>query len=167
MKPIIKVTPRSLQKGSVKASILNCVSGFNSTQYFQSLIGKTQSQQKKLVSDFQNALLKSLSNQVNSLKWEAEHRPSKLKRDSIDVFGADDEKGGLRVVIELDKYRADQIAKKFLSRSSLLIDEDVLYISLCYPGTSSMSSTECEKYFDYCANISNKIGHQYAAFIIE
>ena len=54
----------------------------------------------------------------------------------------------------MDAHRADQVAKKFLSRSALFINENIIYLSLCYPGTNSMNKKECVKYFDYCSTIS-------------
>ena len=93
-----------------------------------------------------------------------EYSPHSGKRDSIDIFGSNKD---ICIVIELDKHRADQVAKKFLSRNSLLIDKNLFYISLCYPGTSNMNSSECIKYFGYCKKLSKRMGNEYAGFIIE
>jgi hypothetical protein len=71
------------------------------------------------------------------------------------------------VVIELDKHRADQVAKKFVSRIAILPPTTIYFISLRYPGTDDMNRPECEKYFSYCEILASKMGHHYAGFIIE
>ena len=71
------------------------------------------------------------------------------------------------MVIELDKNRADQVAKKFVSRMALIPSTTVYFVSLCYPGTENMNKAECEKYFGYCAALSNRMGCHYAGFNIE
>jgi hypothetical protein len=97
-----------------------------------------------------------LSNKLPYYNWEIEYKPSQLCKDSVDVFGSSLE-NSLKIVIEIDAFRADQVAKKFVSRSSLFINEDVLYISLCYPETERMSKKECTKYFQYCNDLCDFI----------
>jgi len=81
-----------------------------------------------------------------------ELRPS--TKEAIDVFGKTD---SALVVIELDKNRADQVAKKFVSRSATFKNEKIYYISLCYPGTDRMNLSECVKYFGYCADYPREL----------
>ena len=92
-----------------------------------------------------------------------EHRPSSKNRDSIDIFG---EGKGFVVAIELDKNRADQVAKKFVSRMAMLPPTKIYFISLCYPGTQNMNKPECRKYFSYCSTLALRMGNHYAGFII-
>ncbi|WP_428088242.1 hypothetical protein [Candidatus Thioglobus sp.] len=144
--------------------IISCISDFDCSEFFNSHLGKSQSEQKKIVNNFQSAICNSLANNITNTSWQLEYSPSTEKRDSIDIFGSNNE---TQVVIELDKHRADQVAKKFVSRNALLIDKTVFYISLCYPGTSNMNSSECVKYFSYCKQLSKRMGNEYAGFIIE
>lgn len=113
----------------------------------------TQKQYRKKVDILQADLLAYLSERVESYDWKIEHQPSKDCRDSVDIYGYS-EKENFHIVIEIDAHRADQVAKKFLSRTALFANENVFYISLCYPGTKKMSKTECTKYFNYCAGLS-------------
>jgi hypothetical protein len=106
----------------------------------------------------------ALAEAIPDINWQMEYSPHSSKRDSIDIFGSNKD---IYIVIELDKHRADQVSKKFVSRSSLLIDKDIIYVSLCYPGTSNMNSSECKKYFGYCKMLSVRMGNEYAGFIIE
>ena len=71
------------------------------------------------------------------------------------------------MAIELDKNRADQVAKKFVSRMAILPTTTVYFISLCYPGTEMMNKSECAKYFGYCATLAHRMGSHYAGLIIE
>jgi nitrate reductase NapAB chaperone NapD len=101
----------------------------------------------------QKNLCEFLSNKIPELTWDIEHKITEERKDAIDIYGEDNNRK-LCVVIELDAHRADQVAKKFLSRSSLLLDKNLIYISLCYEGTKNENSNECKKYFEYCEKIS-------------
>lgn len=161
MKPKLhKSTTRSGYVGE----IIECISGFDCSPYFLNHIGLSQVEQKAIVDRFQNDLCNLLSSTVSAVQWQTEYTPSLSQRDSIDIFGEFSE---AKIVIELDKHRADQVAKKFVSRNSLLINETVLFVSLCYPGTSRMNASECIKYFGYCENLSRRMNNQYAGFIVE
>lgn len=61
------------------------------------------------------------------------------------------------VIIELDKHRADQVAKKFLARVALKSGQNLIYVALCYPGTVRMSIPECLKYFEYCSLVADSL----------
>ncbi len=146
-------------------SIINCIGDFDCTSLFGMHIGKSQSVQKEIVSEFQVGLCNKLNQSISNASWQLEYSPNKLKRDAIDIYGKSNDQS---VIIEIDKHRADQVAKKFVSRSALFIGSGkLLYISLCYPGTSSMSTAECIKYFGYCRLLSDCMGNEYAGFIIE
>ncbi len=93
-----------------------------------------------------------------------EHPPSGEKRDCIDIFG----KGaGFVVVLELDASRADQVAKKFVSRIALFPNTNVYFVSLCYPGTKKMNLPECEKYLGYCSALALRMDNHYAGFVVK
>lgn len=144
--------------------IINSISGFECSSYFDAHLDMNPKEQKLIVDNFQISMCLILTQAVPNLAWQQEYAPHSATRDSIDIFGSNEE---LNVVIELDKHRADQVAKKFVSRSALLLDKEIFYISLCYPGTKNMNSSECKKYFSYCKKLTKRIGNEYAGFIIE
>ena len=110
----------------------------------------------KDVAHLQIDLCEHFKKNLSHIEWVIEHKPSLSAKDSIDIYGYDKETN-LNVVVELDAHRADQVAKKFLSRTSLLLEKNVAYISYCYPGTDRMPKNECYKYFEYCRTISDFI----------
>ena len=97
-----------------------------------------------------------LNTEMSSFTWETEHKPTEKVNDRIDIFGKSNV-SDLKVIIELDAHRADQVAKKFLSRSALMIDQNSIYLSICYPGTEKMPKPECQKYFEYCSTLSKTL----------
>ena len=54
------------------------------------------------------------------------------------------------VIVELDATRADQVAKKMLSRYYYVdkCSKPTVYICLLYPGTEKMNINECIKYMN-------------------
>ena len=144
-------------------AIVSCISGIECSNYFKEHLGKSQSEQKSIVAAFQYSACSVLVSALPDIKWSTEHCPSQHNRDSIDIFG----KGTDCVVaVELDKNRADQVAKKFVSRIAILPSAAIYFISLCYPGTEKMNKSECAKYFGYCATLARRMGNHYAGFII-
>ena len=60
--------------------------------------------------------------------------------DSVDIFASDSV--DWEIIIEIDAARADQVAKKIVSRFfhiSESVEKAVIYIALCYPGTKRTS----------------------------
>lgn len=121
--------------------LLNVLESFDYTRSF-SIQGSKREKVKKL----QNDLCGALKSAIRSMIWETEHNLSFDYNDSADIFGWDDK---TQVIIELDTTRADQVAKKMLSRFYYCFDTPTIYISLLYPGTKRMNVHECEKYFKY------------------
>lgn len=78
-------------------------------------------------------------NATTSDKW------GKVK-DSADIWA---DLGKYEMIVEIDATRADQVAKKMLSRFcySSLINKPIIYVALLYQGTTSMNPEECKKYF--------------------
>lgn len=114
---------------------------------------------KKIHSDIfnlQNELTNFLNENFNSFSWETEYRISDKFKDSIDIIGISD-KHDYKHVIELDAHRADQVSKKFVSRIALLVDKNICYTAICYPGTENMSIKETLKYFNYCQTLVNNL----------
>ena len=70
-------------------------------------------------------------------------------KDKADVYASFDD---YDIIIELDTFRADQVAKKMFSRvvayeKSTKRAPHLIYVALLYQGTSSMNLNECLKYF--------------------
>ena len=129
------------------AELIACIIQVECSRFFNEHLGKSQSEQKIIVRDFQEYICNELTNNILEVNWQLEYVPSARKKDSVDIYGHNE---NIKIIIELDKHRADQVAKKFVSRSALFGDEPIVYISLCYPGTNNMNPSECIKYFDYC-----------------
>lgn len=123
------------------------------------LLQGDQSKQKAIIEKMQGRLLNALKKADSSASWAIEGTvdSSSNRVDKADVCTTDSQGKVEDVIIELDKHRADQVAKKFLSRSALKINQDLIYVALCYPGTAKMSVAECIKYFGYCADIANEL----------
>lgn len=161
MKPI----PISISDDDVfLSSLVACIRDIDCSDYFLTHHGKSQSEKKQLVAGFQKSVESALKGSIQDVEWKMEHLPSGEKRDRIDIFG----KGaGFVVVLELDASRADQVAKKFVSRIALFPKTNVYFVSLCYPGTKKMNQPECEKYFGYCSALALRIGNHYAGFVVK
>lgn len=162
MNPAIQI--KSHESDLFLNQIIEAIKSVECRSYFSNHIGKSQSEQKAIVTNFQLAVMKVLITKIELAKWEIEYLPSSESRDSIDIFGKTEDSV---IAIELDKHRADQVAKKFVSRIAILPNTKVYFISLCYPGTASMSKPETIKYFGYCSNISKRMGNLYAGFTVE
>src|SRR5438093_2299690 len=132
MRPILLA--QSDTDDSFLGVLVASIASIDCMEYFTDHLGHSQSQQKTAVRRFQQTVVDALTTAFPAITWHLEHQPS-AGRDSIDIFG---QGTGANVVIELDKSRADQVAKKFLSRSAMFT-EIIYYVSLCYPGTDHMS----------------------------
>ena len=118
---------------------------------------ESSSQQREIVKMFSNRLITELSKNVPSFRWEQDHRMTNNSKDSINIFGLSED---VYVIIELSKPRADQIAKKMLSRMACHLDKNIIYIAICYPGTEKMDVNECVKYFGFGSMLMNKINKE-------
>jgi len=162
MHPHLQV--KSTEGDAFLESIISAIENVECNEYFSNHLDQSQPEQRIIVANFQRAICDSLRVNISSTKWELEYRPGRLNNDSIDIFGSNEFSV---VAIELDKHRADQVAKKFVSRVAILPATKVYYISLCYPGTVSMSKREAIKYFGYCSNLAKRMNNEYAGFTIE
>ncbi|MDQ7050611.1 MAG: hypothetical protein Q9M92_14200 [Enterobacterales bacterium] len=162
MHPHLQV--KSIERDQFLETIIKSIESVNCQKFFLGHLEENQREQRVIVSKFQQAVCESLAVSIPNGQWQMEHCPSSSSRDSIDIFGRNE---SAVVAIELDKHRADQVAKKFVSRIAILPDTKVYFISLCYPGTENMSKPETIKYFGYCANLSKRMGNVYAGFTIE
>lgn len=144
--------------------VLNCISSFS---YFKDKLpvkGSPQKEQSTPTKILVDSLSRHLQKMNDLYFFETEKRVDRDFRDSIDIFGGC-QYGN--IVIELDSNRADQVAKKFVSRSVLCGDANFLYVSYCYGGTKVMEKSENEvmKYFRYCSALATRMGFGYAAFV--
>lgn len=96
---------------------------------------------------------------IDTDKSISERIPAISSNDRLDLhvqlmLGED----AYNIVVEFDATRADQVAKKFLSRAALLKDQNLIYMSFCYPGRKSMDRNEVLKYFEYQKTLSSSLG---------
>ncbi len=155
---------KSTENDNFLDTIITVIESMNCKEYFSEHLSQKQTVQKTIVTSFQKALCLELVENVSVANWEIEYSPNLINRDAIDIFGSTDSSV---IVIELDKHRADQVAKKFVSRIAILPETKVYYISFCYPGTASMSKAETIKYFGYCSKLAKRMNNEYAAFTVE
>lgn len=113
-----------------------------------------------LKSNFQRQLVKEIN---DSLGCQAEYEysldPNNERKDRCDVYASTD---AYQIMIELDATRADQIAKKMLSRYyyAHTMEKPVIYVCLLYPGTASMNREECVKYMEMGKDVLLKMNHE-------
>jgi len=165
MKIEIKVQTENLLKDHWFQKIIMTLKGLDCSEYLNGFKSSSLSQkeQKSRINNLQNFIVDILKNKHSSFDWKIEYKVSE-KRDSIDIYA---EYKNKIIIIELDKWRADQVAKKIVSRTALLIDKNIGFISLCYAGTEKMNKSECIKYFEYGNTIQKKMNNFYAGLIIE
>lgn len=102
---------------------------------------------------FQEALSEGLTRRLRYVKKGGiEYKLSNVLTDShngfndkCDIFV---ETERYILIVELDTTRADQVAKKMLSRLYYAdkCAKPTIYVCLLYPGTNSMNPNECVKY---------------------
>jgi len=109
-----------------------------------------------LVEEFQKNIADILNQISPDYSWEIEHKPSRRSEgDSIDIFGYSRKLPSW--IIEIDAYRADQVAKKLLSRVALWgLKDSIEYVAILYPNTQN-GKKECEKFLRYGDNILHKL----------
>lgn len=81
-------------------------------------------------------------------------------KDRADVYV---EKDDCEIIIEIDATRADQVAKKLVSRlcyhiMAKRVKKRLIYVALLYRGTENMPEEECKKYFSFCSEIVARMG---------
>lgn len=118
----------------------------------------TKKEYENNIDVLQLRILDSLKIKFEEFIWKEEYKPSNKFKDRIDIYG-ESQASKYKIVIELDANRADQVAKKFLSRTVLLKDCHVIYVSLCYMGTPRMNKIECSKYFEFCEGLSQMLNN--------
>lgn len=146
-------------------NIINSIGEFSYSKEFSPVKGSPQKEQNLLTKALTESLNLHLQEKNTLYTFETEKKTSNFAyKDSVDIFGEND---CANIIIELDSNRADQVAKKFVSRAILSSNKSLLYISYCYGGTKAMEKNENEvlKYFKYCSILATRMGFGYAAFI--
>lgn len=112
----------------------------------------------KDIERFQNMLAKCLGTDA-TLGENIEKRLFKDSKDSADIWIDNPNNEEYELIVEIDATRADQVAKKMLSRFRYSVDceKPLIYVALLYKGTSSMNSEECKKYFQMGATVLRKL----------
>jgi HSP20 family molecular chaperone IbpA len=100
--------------------------------------------------ELQKLLVEEFELRLNTLEASEEYRLGAEicgNRDRCDVYVKTSE---YQIILEIDATRADQVAKKMLSRyfyaNKIAESKPTVYICLLYPGTDSMNPNECVKY---------------------
>lgn len=128
------------------AVIIDCISNAVGNVSTPFISGATDAQKAEL----QELLKDEFKEYLNAEKSEIEYRLSidfHGNRDRCDVYV---ETAEYQIIVEIDATRADQLAKKMLSRyyyaHTKSRSKPTVYVCLLYPGTDSMSPNECIKY---------------------
>ena len=130
------------------SEILNCISC--AVERMSIPVGvKTTTEQK---TELQKLLAEEFELKLNLCKAEIEHPIGSGisgNRDRCDVYAKTSE---FQIILEIDATRADQVAKKMLSRyfyaNKMAENKPTVYVCLLYPGTDSMNPNECIKYMN-------------------
>ena len=124
-----------------------------------------------IIEQFQDELAKNLSERCNNTclgsekeyelykgikDWDKIKDRADIRIEKINLNGKDYE-----LIIEIDATRADQVAKKMMSRFCYaILRKDklpIVYVALLYKGTSSMNLDECKKFFKMGYELIKKI----------
>ena len=105
---------------------------------------------------FQKNLAEILNGSSTGYTWDIENEHTgRSEGDRIDVYGF--ARNLPSWIIEIDATRADQVAKKILSRLALWgLKDPINYVAIMYPNTQK-GKNECEKYLRYGSDILHKI----------
>ena len=127
--------------------IMDCISNAVQKVSVPFVSGATNGQKTEL----QGFMAEEFTRHLNLIEdADIEHRlltdPSG-NRDRCDVYAETDK---YQILVEIDATRADQLAKKMLSRyyyaHATSQGKPTVYVCLLYPGTDSMNPNECIKY---------------------
>ena len=131
------------------SQIISCIC--NAMKRLDSPIGnKTTNEQKLnlqtlLAEEFERNIVSCTSAKIEYLLSS----DSNSNKDRCDVFA---ETSKYQIIVEFDATRADQVAKKMLSRyyyaHKTASGKPTVYVCLLYPGTESMNPNECIKYMN-------------------
>ena len=130
------------------SEILNCISC--AVESMSIPIGPQPTAEQKM--ELQKLLVKEFKLKLNTNEVYDEYRLAveiSGNRDRCDVYAKTLE---YQIILEIDATRADQVAKKMLSRyfyaNKMAENKPTVYVCLLYPGTDSMNPNECIKYMN-------------------
>lgn len=130
------------------SEILNCISRAVGKMDIPFGDDTTPSQKK----NFQELLKEEFERNLPPCSAGIEHIFSSDENGSRDRGDVYAETSTYQIIVELDATRADQVAKKMISRyyyaNKMTNGKPTVYICLLYPGTKSMNPSECVKYME-------------------
>ena len=127
----------SVQGAITTAPIANCPSLDDKRAFQEALAGEFSKNLRRVFTDKKAMPEHRL--------WENSTNAIDKYNDKCDVFV---ETERYIIIVELDTTRADQVAKKMLSRYYYAdkYAKPIVYVCLLYPGTKKMNPNECIKY---------------------
>jgi len=139
-------------------SVITVIKEINYDNHIKLLKKQKQKEKRGIVKQFQSELKDELNRIPELAGWLEEEKISPESKDSLDLsFKITLDSIPYRVIIELDASRGDQIAKKFVSRTSLTINDATIYFAFCYPGTEKMPDSDFKKILRCCQDITLKL----------
>lgn len=141
-------------------NVIDVFKSFNYDNHIKLLSKQDQKTKRNLVKLFQNELRDQLDEIAEVKGWMQEERINQKLKDSYDLsFKVKLGSLNYQVIIELDASRGDQIAKKFVLRTShtLEVRLPTIYFAFCYPGTESMSESDFKKILSCCQKITSSL----------
>jgi hypothetical protein len=128
--------------------IMNCISNAVQKVGEPFINGATDKQKVELQKLLKVEFQQSLNPDVSEIEYRLNTNVNG-NRDRCDVYAETSE---YQMLVEIDATRADQLAKKMLSRyyyaHTTSQNRPTIYICLLYPGTDSMNPNECIKYME-------------------
>lgn len=120
------------------------------------------------IDKFQTETCNYLSKNFKTYAWKIEQQTNgRIEKDSIDILGNPINKNNddyYNCIIEIDAYRYDQVATKFLSRLALWgKKEPIIYVALLYK-QQSFSKNTAEKYVHYANEVIKLINSKSKVF---
>ena len=116
------------------------------------------------IEKFQDEITESLnSSPGNDIPWKTEQEKGRRpEQDKVDILGG--EKKKKKWIIELDATRANQVAKKILSRVALWgLKFPINYVAILYPDTQT-GEKQCKKYLHYGYEVLKQINKKSKVF---
>lgn len=121
----------------------------NNKQHLQAHILRDNNNDHSAIKAFQEAVVQEMNTVTNSSDWDKEIVLIEGQKDRIDILGRDAK--DYEWVIEIDTQRADQVAKKALSRIAVKSanKKPFNYVAILYPRKEYNNINECIKYLRY------------------
>lgn len=140
-------------------NILNlCEAISNNSSLLKGHFARSNKNDHSFIEQFQDGITRSLQEMDSKYSWKTEHRFDGSIKDSVDIFGS--KRGDKDWIIEIDATRADQVAKKFVSRLALGgLSHSIVYVAVLYKSTQEDPS-QSKKFLYYQNLIAKKISKE-------